>query len=59
MYLHAGRLATSADTSHGTPRFVNAPRIKPQGKYRYWPAALASSTVLEDREFSVEDPFPL
>jgi hypothetical protein len=36
---HAGNVVTSAETAHGTPRFVKAPRIRPQGKYRYCPAA--------------------
>ena len=39
MDLHAGNVVTSAETAQGTPRFVRAPRMRPQGKYRYWPAA--------------------
>lgn len=37
--LHAGNVVTSAETAHGTPRFVKAPRMRPQGKYKYCPEA--------------------
>lgn len=42
---HAGNVVTSAETPHGTPRFVKAPRIRPQGKYKYCPAACDARTA--------------
>ena len=34
--LHAGIVVTSAVTTHTLPRLANAPRMRPQGKAKYY-----------------------